>query len=266
EETGFGYFGARYMDHELMTMWLSVDPMADKYPGISPYAYCAWNPVKLVDPDGEDIIGSIVGAAIGFASEIVSQTVSNGLKNVTNEKKFFDDWSSNIDWFDVATSSLTGALDGLVPGAGKFGKAIGKNGCKLIKYGGKVVGDLAKAEFDIKQSTGCLIGGYNKSFRAVIIDASCNIISDVMNTASFPENLDNLSIKTIFNKDCPKLLGRLFGTSFCSSAFNGIGVVFKQLFPGKPHIEIPWIDKIERDDYGIEKKKRYIFNHSLSKY
>ena len=48
EETGYGYFGARYMDHELMTMWLSVDPMADKYPSISPYAYCAWNPVKLV--------------------------------------------------------------------------------------------------------------------------------------------------------------------------------------------------------------------------
>jgi len=55
EETGYGYFGARYMDHELMTMWLSVDPMSDKYPGISPYAYCAWNPVKLVDPDGRDI-------------------------------------------------------------------------------------------------------------------------------------------------------------------------------------------------------------------
>ena len=54
EETGYGYFGARYMDHELMTMWLSVDPMADKYPSISPYAYCSWNPVKLVDPDGRD--------------------------------------------------------------------------------------------------------------------------------------------------------------------------------------------------------------------
>ena len=25
EETGHGYFSARYMDHELMTMWLSVD-------------------------------------------------------------------------------------------------------------------------------------------------------------------------------------------------------------------------------------------------
>ena len=54
EETGYGYFGARYMDHELMTMWLSVDPLADKYPNISPYAYCAWNPVKLVDPDGRE--------------------------------------------------------------------------------------------------------------------------------------------------------------------------------------------------------------------
>ncbi len=55
EETGYGYFDARYMDHELMTMWLSVDPMADKYPSISPYAYCAWNPVKLVDLDGREI-------------------------------------------------------------------------------------------------------------------------------------------------------------------------------------------------------------------
>ena len=51
-ETGYSYFGARYLDHELMTCWLSVDPMSDKYPGISPYAYCAWNPVRLVDPDG----------------------------------------------------------------------------------------------------------------------------------------------------------------------------------------------------------------------
>ena len=32
--------------------WLSVDPLADKYPYISPYAYCNWNPVKYVDPDG----------------------------------------------------------------------------------------------------------------------------------------------------------------------------------------------------------------------
>ena len=51
-ETGFSYFGARYYDCDLSGLFLSVDPMADKYPSISPYAYCAWNPVRLVDPDG----------------------------------------------------------------------------------------------------------------------------------------------------------------------------------------------------------------------
>ena len=55
-ETGFSYFGARYYDSDLMTGWLSVDPMADKYPGLSPYAYCAWNPIRVVDPNGDSII------------------------------------------------------------------------------------------------------------------------------------------------------------------------------------------------------------------
>lgn len=34
--------------------WLSVDPLTDKYPGISPYAYCMWNPIEYKDPDGRD--------------------------------------------------------------------------------------------------------------------------------------------------------------------------------------------------------------------
>ena len=54
-ETGYYAFGARYYDCDLSGIFLSVDPMSDKYPNISPYAYCAWNPVKLVDPDGNDI-------------------------------------------------------------------------------------------------------------------------------------------------------------------------------------------------------------------
>ena len=52
-ETGFSYFGARYYDSDVLTGWLSVDPLADKYPSLSPYAYCHCNPVKLIDPDGK---------------------------------------------------------------------------------------------------------------------------------------------------------------------------------------------------------------------
>jgi RHS repeat-associated protein len=63
-ETGFSCFGARYYDSDILTGWLSVDPMADKYPNISPYAYCAWNPVKLVDPDGRDWYQSDDGSTL----------------------------------------------------------------------------------------------------------------------------------------------------------------------------------------------------------
>lgn len=40
-----------------LSIWLSVDPMSDKYPGVSPYAYCANNPVVLWDIDGRWIPG-----------------------------------------------------------------------------------------------------------------------------------------------------------------------------------------------------------------
>ena len=53
-ETGYSYFGSRYYNSDL-SIWLSVDPMASKYPSLSAYTYCANNPVKLVDPDGEEV-------------------------------------------------------------------------------------------------------------------------------------------------------------------------------------------------------------------
>ena len=55
EETGYSYFNARYLDHEILTSFLSVDRYADKYPSISPYAYCAWNPIRLIDPTGDTL-------------------------------------------------------------------------------------------------------------------------------------------------------------------------------------------------------------------
>lgn len=47
-------FGSRYYSSDL-SIWLSVDPQASKYPSLSPYVYCANNPVRLVDPNGEEV-------------------------------------------------------------------------------------------------------------------------------------------------------------------------------------------------------------------
>jgi RHS repeat-associated protein len=58
-ETGYNYFGARYYDSGL-SVWLSVDPLAEEYSNMSPYAYCGDNPIMLIDVDGQKIdwIGS----------------------------------------------------------------------------------------------------------------------------------------------------------------------------------------------------------------
>ena len=52
EETGMYYYEARYYKPPVFT---SRDPMFEKYFWMTPYAYCANNPVKYVDPDGEEM-------------------------------------------------------------------------------------------------------------------------------------------------------------------------------------------------------------------
>jgi len=45
------YYGARYYDPKT-SVFLGVDPLADKFPFINPYSYCFNNPVRLTDPFG----------------------------------------------------------------------------------------------------------------------------------------------------------------------------------------------------------------------
>jgi RHS repeat-associated protein len=49
EESGMYYYEARYY---APPTFISRDPLFEKYPFMSPYAYCANNPVKYIDPDG----------------------------------------------------------------------------------------------------------------------------------------------------------------------------------------------------------------------
>lgn len=54
QEADLYYFGARYYN-PYASVWLSVDPWADKYPNLSPYTFVNNNPIMLVDPDGRHI-------------------------------------------------------------------------------------------------------------------------------------------------------------------------------------------------------------------
>lgn len=53
-ETGFGYYGARYYQPE-WSVWLSVDRLAEKYPFSTPYSFGGNNPIAFIDPNGDSL-------------------------------------------------------------------------------------------------------------------------------------------------------------------------------------------------------------------
>ena len=54
-ETGLYYYGARYYEPRV-GLWYGVDALTEKYPSVGGYVYCAANPVRFVDTDGNKII------------------------------------------------------------------------------------------------------------------------------------------------------------------------------------------------------------------
>ena len=80
-ETSYTYFGARYYDSEL-SGWLSVDPMSDKYPSLSPYCYSAYNPIKYIDSDGRDIVPTNGAGNIAVTSYLNNFSVKLKIKHL----------------------------------------------------------------------------------------------------------------------------------------------------------------------------------------
>ena len=77
-ESGYTYFGARYYSDNIM-QWLSVDPMSDMRPGVSPYSYCQNNPIGRVDTWGmlDDVY------ITGTAADDATEQLQSGMKNIT---------------------------------------------------------------------------------------------------------------------------------------------------------------------------------------
>jgi len=72
-------YGARRYDPAI-ARWASVDPLANKYVNISPYAYVANNPIMYIDPDGREIVvpTSLKGSQ--------RRKIVRNLRKLTNDK------------------------------------------------------------------------------------------------------------------------------------------------------------------------------------
>lgn len=116
EETGLYYYGARYMNPRL-SIWYATDPLQEKYPNITSYAYCAGNPVNSLDTDGNRILfvngywnSTKLGDYIG--SKYPKQKYwGNGF--ATAAQNFFNDFSkiSDVNYID-GSSKWGGDMSG----------------------------------------------------------------------------------------------------------------------------------------------------------
>ena len=92
--------GARHNDAAI-GRWHVMDPLCEKYYDVSPYAYCAGDPVNAIDPDGKSIWTKMLKTTM----KISSRVASNGLKELGKEATYADAVS---DIMDDATTVIDG--------------------------------------------------------------------------------------------------------------------------------------------------------------
>jgi RHS repeat-associated protein len=123
-ETGHFWFGARAYEPRI-GRWLTVDPLAEKYPSLSPYSYVAGNPVNNFDPDGRAIYRKGEGYITGHrAKELTLQAIGKILQGQQAQIDFVQKestWEDVKDVFRGGTYRHGGILD---PSAVIFGKQL----------------------------------------------------------------------------------------------------------------------------------------------
>jgi len=126
EETGLYYYSARYMDPRL-SLWLSVDPLAEKYPGFGSYIYCRNNPVRLIDPDGRSDEESSGKPAKLQANGVMSTAQSSirteppqRLTNLRNSPEPYGGEIKRADMFSTFESWLNKPSESIMEAVGKI--------------------------------------------------------------------------------------------------------------------------------------------------
>ena len=104
-------FGARTYIPDL-GRFTTMDPMAHKRYGVSPYVYCGGDPVNFVDPDGKfAFVPILVKAALGVVVDLGTQMAFYMATGAN-----FEDAFRQVDWTSVGASAFMGPVSALNKG------------------------------------------------------------------------------------------------------------------------------------------------------
>ena len=91
-------YGARQYD-PVLCQWDRMDPLCEKYYGISPYAYCANNPVNRIDPNGCDsLYWGQDGVLIGCFGNDKNQTYNYVIKTTFATDEVYANNNNQRGW------------------------------------------------------------------------------------------------------------------------------------------------------------------------
>ena len=133
-----------------MASFISVDRYASKYPFISPYAYCAWNPIRLIDPTGDTIIFNDKKIEKMFGDvykELTCRMIElkgKGLKKESHREEY------------EALSNIKQSMDDVRNSKTKFYYFSLPNPEGLTKSGGHTYGKVGVDEIVVEITADCL--------------------------------------------------------------------------------------------------------------
>lgn len=136
--------------------FLSVDPLTDEYPELTPYQFASNSPIWGIDRDGEEL--QIATAALGGLVDYLGQVADN----YASEKK--NPWIDNIDLVSIAASAADGFL--------KSGASIGR---KILV---KVTTTLIKNAVEIKTTEKGIKAKVETNVKTIVKNTATDLVTD----------------------------------------------------------------------------------------
>ena len=132
-------YGARQYD-ATVGLFTSMDPMCEQYYHLNPYLYCAGNPVRYVDPDGNSIWTKV---AKGFV-RVGRRVIKNGASALTQADTYLSTVSDFTDAYNTLTDANTSTGEKVLAGLSLASEFLPVS-VGDVKDAGKVVKKVASS-------------------------------------------------------------------------------------------------------------------------